>query len=310
MRQLLETFSLPGEGQQISYITQSFAEQYYATQPGPIKSQDAVYILAYSVLLLNTDQHNPQNWKRMTPEDYQRNLRGMNDGVDFPVEFLRAIYDSIRKREIIMPEEHLGQVGFDYAWKELLVRSQHAGSFMVCNTRLFDADMFKAVWKQVISAIAYSLSTCDDDETIHRAVGGFRQCASLAGVFQLPEVEDYIAATLSRATGLVHEDVKPLNNPVVEVEGQSVTVSTLSINFGTNIRGKLAAGVLFTVANSNANSMREGWSQLLPTRMLQMEDFLGGVSMIPLQAPAAPTRPAPRSDAGLLSTFSSYLLTP
>ncbi|EJD53363.1 Sec7-domain-containing protein [Auricularia subglabra TFB-10046 SS5] len=322
MRELLETFRLPGEAQQISYITESFAEQYYATEPDPIKSQDAVYILAYSVLLLNTDQHNPQNRKRMTPEDYQRNLRGMNDGVDFPVEFLRAIYDSIRKREIIMPEEHLGQVGFDYAWKELLVRSQQAGSFMVCNTRLFDADMFKAVWKQVISAIAYSLSTCDDDETIQRAVGGFRQCASLAGVFQLPEVFDYIAATLSRATGLVHEDMKSLNNPVVEVEGQSVTVSTLSINFGTNIRGQLAAVVLFTVANSNANSIREGWSQifkvfqslfmhqLLPTRMLQMEDFLGGVSMIPLQAPAAPSRPAPRSDAGLLSTLSSYLLTP
>ena len=50
--------------------------------------------------------------------------------------------------------------------------------------------------------------------------------------------------------------------------------------------------------------------QLLPTRMLQMEDFLGGVSIIPLQVPSAPSRPPPRSDAGLLSTLSSYLLTP
>lgn len=50
--------------------------------------------------------------------------------------------------------------------------------------------------------------------------------------------------------------------------------------------------------------------QLLPTRMLQMEDFLGGVSVIPLQAPTPPSQPVPRSDAGLLSTLSSYLLTP
>jgi len=48
---------------------------------------------------------------------------------------------------------------------------------------------------------------------------------------------------------------------------------------------------------------------LLPARMLQMEDFLGGVSMIPLRG-AQPQRPATRSDGGLLSTLSSYLMTP
>lgn len=47
---------------------------------------------------------------------------------------------------------------------------------------------------------------------------------------------------------------------------------------------------------------------LLPTRMLQMEDFLGGVSIIPLRR-SQPVRPAPRSD-GLLSALSSYLMTP
>ena len=38
------------------------------------------------------------------------------------------IYDSIRKREIIMPEEHTGQAGFEYAWKELLARARQAGA--------------------------------------------------------------------------------------------------------------------------------------------------------------------------------------
>ena len=49
---------------------------------------------------------------------------------------------------------------------------------------------------------------------------------------------------------------------------------------------------------------------LLPTRMLQMEDFLGGVTFIPLRGGSSqPSRPVPRSD-GLLSTLSSYLMTP
>jgi golgi-specific brefeldin A-resistance guanine nucleotide exchange factor 1 len=49
---------------------------------------------------------------------------------------------------------------------------------------------------------------------------------------------------------------------------------------------------------------------LLPTRMLQMEDFLGGVSIIPLRG-SQPTRPQPRQEGGgLLSALSSYLMTP
>ena len=47
---------------------------------------------------------------------------------------------------------------------------------------------------------------------------------------------------------------------------------------------------------------------LLPTRMLQMEDFLGGASIIPLRR-SQPARTAPRSD-GLISALSSYLMTP
>ena len=83
----------------------------------------------------------------MTLEDYSRNVRGINDGESFSLEFVvrspptvfhvrailhlfhkQTIYDQIRKREIVMPEEHRGQVGFEYAWKELLTRSKQAGT--------------------------------------------------------------------------------------------------------------------------------------------------------------------------------------
>jgi len=82
----------------------------------------------------------------MTIEDYQRNLRGVNDGANFSPEYLvggflllnicvahsqqQNIYDSIRKREIVMPEEHTGQLGFEYAWKELLTRSRQTGKLI------------------------------------------------------------------------------------------------------------------------------------------------------------------------------------
>lgn len=217
---------------------------------------------------------------------------------------------------------------------------------MICNSALFDKDMFKSVWKPVISAIAYAFMTFDDDYIIERAIAGFRQCATLAGHFHLPDVFDYVVVSLSQATSLLSETLPtevPIY-PVVEVEGQSVTVSSLSVNFGANLKGQLAAVVLFNIVNGNGNAVREGWTQvrdlsslkcgsdsqqgdtlnqqifemfqnlfihsLLPTRMLQMEDFLGGVSMIPLRGSSnTPARPAPRSD-GLLSALSSYLMTP
>lgn len=43
--------------------------------------------------------------------------------------------------------------------------------------------------------------------------------------------------------------------------------------------------------------------------MLQMEDFLGGVTMIPLRG-SQPSKSHVRSDGGLLSALSSYLMTP
>ncbi|CAE6422889.1 unnamed protein product [Rhizoctonia solani] len=313
MRELLESFRLPGESQPIARITETFAKRFFACDPPGIKSEDAVFVLSYSVIMLNTDLHNPQNRKRMTIIDYQKNLKGVNDGTDFDPEYLQSIYDSLRKREIVMPEEHTGQLGFDYAWKELLLRSKNAGK-----------EMFELTWQPVIQAIAFAFTNIDDDYVIERAIAGFRQCATLAGYFKLPEVFDFVVGQLSQATGLLGSPVLSRSTvyPIVQVEGQDVTVSPLSVKFGTNLKGQLAAVVLFNIANGSGNAIREGWGQifqmfetlffhsLLPIRMLQMEDFLGGVSMIPLQGGPALTPAQNRSDTGLLSALSSYLLTP
>ncbi|KAI0361936.1 Sec7-domain-containing protein [Trametes cingulata] len=322
LRELLESFRLPGESQQINRITETFAEVYFATGPEEVKSQDAVYVLTYSIIMLNTDQHSPHIRKKMSLEDYMRNLKGVNDGTDFSPEYLQNIYESIRKQEIVMPEEHTGQLGFEYAWKELLARARQAGEFLMCNTSLFDAEMFKAVWRTVVSAIAYAFITFDEDYIIERAIAGFRQCATLARHFDMPDVFDFVVVSLSQATSLL-SDTQPAqvpNYPVVDVEGQPVTISTLSVKFGTNFKGQLAAVVLFNIVNGNANALREGWTQifemfqtlflhsLLPPSMLQMEDFLGGSTSIPLRR-SQPPRAPPRSD-GLLSALSSYLMTP
>jgi brefeldin A-resistance guanine nucleotide exchange factor 1 len=135
---------------------------------------------------------------------------------------------------------------------------------MICNASLFDVDMFKSVWKPVISAIAYAFISFDDDFMIQRAIAGFRQCATLARHFNLPDVFDFVVVSLSQATSLLSDSLpaRVPNYPVVEVESQSITVSSLSVKFGTNFKGQLAAVVLFNIVNGNGNALREGWTQV------------------------------------------------
>lgn len=138
------------------------------------------------------------------------------------------------------------------------------GPYVSHNTPVFDKKMFETVWKPVISAVAYAFTSFEDDHVIERSIAGFRQCATLAGYFVLPDVFDYVVVSLSQATSLLSEQLPTNipNYPIVTVEGQPVTVSTLSVKFGTNFRGQLAAVVLFNIVNGNGNALREGWTQV------------------------------------------------
>lgn len=60
LRMYLESFRLPGESQKINRVMESFGQRYHSQCPELFKNPDAVYILAYSTIMLNTDQHNNQ----------------------------------------------------------------------------------------------------------------------------------------------------------------------------------------------------------------------------------------------------------
>lgn len=60
IRAFLQGFRLPGEAQKIDRLMEKFAERYVKCNAGSFKSADVAYVLAYSVIMLNTDAHNPQ----------------------------------------------------------------------------------------------------------------------------------------------------------------------------------------------------------------------------------------------------------
>ena len=241
--------------------------------------------------MLNTDLHSPQIRKRMTIEDYGRNLKGVNDKEDFSPEYIvgqgqlvrasadclahqqKAIYDGIRKREIVMPEEHTGQLGFDYAWNELLRRARSAGSFLICSTSEFDKAIFTLAWKPVISALSYAFTHFTDDYMLQRAIAGFQQCASLANKFGLPQVFDYTIRSLSKITGLCSGqltiDPSTTTFPTIDIDGQTISVSPLALRFGTSFKAQLASVVLFSIANDNTASITMSWLDVGPISVLR-----------------------------------------
>ena len=106
LRNFLGHFRLPGEAQCIDRLMEAFAIKLFADlgEGKPFASSDAAFILAFSTILLNTDLHNPQiqDIKRMTKDQFIRNNRGINNNQDIPREYLEALYDEIKMKQIKM----------------------------------------------------------------------------------------------------------------------------------------------------------------------------------------------------------------
>ncbi|KAL4402001.1 GDP/GTP exchange factor for ARF [Malassezia pachydermatis] len=329
MRALCEAFRLPGEAQQIARITETFAHKYFMTKPAGIRSEDAVYVLAYSIIMLNTDLHNPQVTRRMTIADYQRNLRGVNDGQDFDPEYLAGIYDGIRRREIVMPEEHAGQLGFDYTWKELLRRARAGNQLVATTGAAWDRDLFRHSWQPFVASIVHAFSLLQDEHVLQRVIAGYRQCAVLALAFEVPAVLDFLVEHLAKYTGLLDEALARDRTPLTTVrhDQMEITVSSLSTSFGQQFKQQLAAVVVFTMAHSHGEALRTCWPQLLtcvesllcygllPSSTASMQAY-GARVPIPLEGKSAgmgsatAAGAAQSSGGGLFSTLSSYFLSP
>ncbi|KAI9668898.1 MAG: guanine nucleotide exchange protein for ADP-robosylation factor [Caeruleum heppii] len=106
LRRFLQSFRLPGEAQKIDRFMLKFAERYISGNPNAFANADTAYVLAYSVILLNTDQHSSKmKGRRMTKEEFIKNNKGINDDADLPDEYLSGIYDEIVHNEIVLNAE-------------------------------------------------------------------------------------------------------------------------------------------------------------------------------------------------------------
>ena len=109
LRKFMSTFRIPGEAQQIDRLTECFAKRFIELNPNfggekIEKKVDCVTIIAFAIIMLNTDAHNPMvdAKMRMSGEDFLNMALDTPETRGLDKEMIRGVYDRVTKEEIIL----------------------------------------------------------------------------------------------------------------------------------------------------------------------------------------------------------------
>ncbi|KAI3745301.1 hypothetical protein L1987_58412 [Smallanthus sonchifolius] len=237
IRFFLRGFRLPGEAQKIDRIMEKFAERYCKCNPNSFTSADTAYVLAYSVIMLNTDAHNNMVKDKMSKADFIRNNRGIDDGKDLPEENLGALYDQIVKNEIKMkgdtsvPQSKqtnsvnrlLGLDGIlNLVWKQTEEKPLGANGALIKHIQeqfkeksgksestyyaVADAAilrfMVEVCWGPMLAAFSVTLDQSDDRAATNHCLQGFRHAVHLTAVMGMQTQRDAFVTTVAKFTYL------------------------------------------------------------------------------------------------------------
>ncbi|KAI3711629.1 hypothetical protein L1987_70168 [Smallanthus sonchifolius] len=250
LRTYLETFRLPGESQKIQRILEAFSERFYEQQSSEIfVSKDAVFILCYSVIMLNTDQHNPQVKKKMTEDEFIRNNRAINGGQDLPREILSDLFQSIATKAITIFGQNGSVIEMNPSrWIQVMNRSKLIQPYIICD---FDSrigrDMFAAIAGPTVATLSAIFEHTEDEDIINECIQGLFAVARICQ-YGLQDSLDELISSFCKFTTLL--------NPYASAE------ETL-FSFGHDMKPRMATVAVFTVANNFKDSIRGGWRNII-----------------------------------------------
>ena len=129
LRIFLSAFRLPGEAQQIDRILVAFSENCFMhcmeKEAGIIDNAEVLYLLSFSIIMLNTDLHNPniRADRRMTIEQFVRNNTNYGSDVkqttSLTKDYLEGIYRSLAEFPIRTEKNDLSGSITTEMWMDL-----------------------------------------------------------------------------------------------------------------------------------------------------------------------------------------------
>ncbi|ESN90479.1 hypothetical protein HELRODRAFT_166150 [Helobdella robusta] len=104
-----------GEAQKIEKLVEVFSFHYCKSNVclvSQFKSADTVFLLAFAIIMLNTDLHNPniKPKKKMKMEEFVKNLEGVDGGNNIDRNFLTHLYENILNEQLIPAADHTSLV--------------------------------------------------------------------------------------------------------------------------------------------------------------------------------------------------------
>nr|XP_014090966.1 IQ motif and SEC7 domain-containing protein 3 isoform X2 [Bactrocera oleae]XP_036216451.1 IQ motif and SEC7 domain-containing protein 3 isoform X2 [Bactrocera oleae]XP_036216452.1 IQ motif and SEC7 domain-containing protein 3 isoform X2 [Bactrocera oleae] len=115
LRKFQAYFRMPGEAQKIERLMEVFSQRFCQCNQdivGRLRSSDTIFVLAFAIIMLNTDLHTPnlKPERRMRVEDFIKNLRGIDDCHDIEKDMLAGIYERVKANEFKPGSDHVTQV--------------------------------------------------------------------------------------------------------------------------------------------------------------------------------------------------------
>ncbi|KAF7662766.1 hypothetical protein LDENG_00227950 [Lucifuga dentata] len=115
LRKFQAQIKVQGEAQKVERLIEAFSQRYCVCNPTLVRqfqNPDTIFILAFAIILLNTDMYSPnvKAERKMKLEDFIKNLRGVDNGQDIPRDLLVGIFQRIQKWELRTNDDHVSQV--------------------------------------------------------------------------------------------------------------------------------------------------------------------------------------------------------
>nr|XP_031526400.1 IQ motif and SEC7 domain-containing protein 3 [Vicugna pacos] len=154
LRKFQAHIRVQGEAQKVERLIEAFSQRYCMCNPEEVQqfhNPDTIFILAFAVILLNTDMYSPniKPDRKMLLEDFIRNLRGVDDGADIPRELVVGIYERIQQKELRSNEDHVTyvtKVEKSIVGMKTVLSVPHRR--LVCCSRLFEVTDVNKLQKQ------------------------------------------------------------------------------------------------------------------------------------------------------------------
>ncbi len=303
MRTFLESFKIPGEAQIIQRVLERFSHHFYEAHKheNVFQTEDAVFLLAYAMLILHVDNHSDKIVHKMSEAQFKKTLRGTNGSADFPEDMLSRIYFSVSTTEIKIYEDYFEGPVTPVRWKGLQKRAKRFASFSTGTSGVCDRDIFTLMWGRIVAAIGVVFTNSYNNEILSKAAEGFRLVVEISSHFAMSDVFDNLIVTLCKHSHLLAARSHGARlNPVVA--------------FGASEKAQTAAALVFAFTREYGNHLREGWRNIVDAilnlhavRLLQVPQLfvLPGFLEPPEVAVLASTSKSVRGGSGLFSLFGA-----